>query len=31
MYDPRASLFSPDFVAKKRHVGVANRIYRKEQ
>jgi len=27
--DPRASIFSPDFVERKRHVGVANRIYRK--
>ena len=29
MSDPRASLFSPDFVEVKRHVGVAGRIYRK--
>lgn len=30
MYDPRVSLFSPDYVERKRRVGVAGRIYRKE-
>ncbi len=31
LFDPRLSLFSPDFVERKRHVGVAGRIYRKER
>jgi len=30
MCDPRLSLFSPDYVERKRRVGVAGRIYRKE-
>ena len=30
IFDPTASLFSPDFVEGKRHVGVAGRIYRKD-
>jgi glucan phosphoethanolaminetransferase (alkaline phosphatase superfamily) len=30
MYDPHMSVFSPDFVERKRRVGVMNRVYRKE-
>lgn len=31
LYDPGMSLFSPDFVERKRHVGVAGRIYHKDK
>jgi glucan phosphoethanolaminetransferase (alkaline phosphatase superfamily) len=31
LFDRRISLFSPDYVERKRHVGVAGRIYRKEK
>jgi glucan phosphoethanolaminetransferase (alkaline phosphatase superfamily) len=31
LYDPHMSLFSPDFVERKRRVGVMNRVYHKEQ